>query len=176
MSQQPVRVIKRSEQRWNSRPFSILKLPPKKFNSVQITIKKMRKKNLLKHYFARDFILTDCHLNVSHQWDLNSPQYFYKWLFICLCQVLVTAHGIFLWRAGLAARQHVWIQFPDQGWNPSPLHWQADSWPLDRRESFPLLFIGTFLLTHFVRPRRFRSCRKHSSSSGDHISGGALIG
>ena len=25
--------------------------------------------------------------------------------------------------------------FPDQGWNPCPLHWQADSLPLDHQES-----------------------------------------
>lgn len=46
---------------------------------MQIKIKKMRQKNLLKNYSARDFILTDCDLNVSHEWDLNSPRHFFKW-------------------------------------------------------------------------------------------------
>ena len=38
-------------------------------------------------------------------------------------------------RAGLVAPWHVGSQFPDQGWNPRPLHWKADSLPLDHQGS-----------------------------------------
>ena len=31
--------------------------------------------------------------------------------------------------------------FPDQGWNPCPLHWQADSLPLSHHGSSPLILI-----------------------------------
>ena len=40
-----------------------------------------------------------------------------------------------LWRVGLVAPQHVGSQFPDKGLNPHPLHWKADSLPLDHQGS-----------------------------------------
>ena len=54
---------------------------------------------------------------------------------------LVVAHGLQsawaqqLWHAGLVALWHVGSQFPDQGSNPHPLHWKADSLPLDHQGS-----------------------------------------
>ena len=36
--------------------------------------------------------------------------------------------------------------FPDQGSNPCPLHWQADSQPLRQRGSPPMLLIFCFVL------------------------------
>ena len=43
------------------------------------------------------------------------------------------------WRVGLVAPRHVGSQFPDQGSNPRPLHWKADSLPLDHQLEVPLL-------------------------------------
>ena len=45
-----------------------------------------------------------------------------------------------LWLTGLVAPQHVGI-FPDQGSNPRPLHWQADSQPL-RHQGSPFFFFN----------------------------------
>ena len=39
--------------------------------------------------------------------------------------------------------------FPDQGSNPCPLHWQADSQPLRHQGSPHFLYIGKFFLTTF---------------------------
>ena len=39
--------------------------------------------------------------------------------------------------------------FPDQGSNPYPLHWQADSQPL-RHQGSPLSCFSTFFLSHFL--------------------------
>ena len=38
-----------------------------------------------------------------------------------------------LWHVGSVAPWHVGSQFPDQGLNSCPLHWQADFQPLDHR-------------------------------------------
>ena len=37
--------------------------------------------------------------------------------------------------SSLAVAQHVGSQFPDQGSNPHPLHWKADSYPLAHQSS-----------------------------------------
>ena len=44
----------------------------------------------------------------------------------------------------------MWV-FPDQGSNPCPLHWQADSQPL-RHQGSPIvfLFFHNFLLCYFI--------------------------
>ena len=44
------------------------------------------------------------------------------------------AQAQYLWFTDLVAPQHVGI-FPDQGSNPCPLHWQADSQPLRHQGS-----------------------------------------
>ena len=49
-----------------------------------------------------------------------------------------------LWLTGLVAPRHVGI-FPDQGSNPCPLHWQADSQPL-RHQGSPLFFFEAAFL------------------------------
>ena len=41
---------------------------------------------------------------------------FFKYLFICLCQLLVIAHEPLVAGCG--------IYFPDQGLNPGPRHWE----------------------------------------------------
>ena len=40
-----------------------------------------------------------------------------------------------LWYVVLVAQQHVGSWFPDQGWNPCPLHCKVDSSPLDHQGS-----------------------------------------
>ena len=57
--------------------------------------------------------------------------FFNIYLFVWLCQVLVVTHRIFdIWHVGcLAVESEVLvgacgIQFPDQGSNPGPLHWE----------------------------------------------------
>ena len=57
--------------------------------------------------------------------------------------------------------------FPDQGSNPSPLHWQADSSPRSHQGSSPLFFT-TVQLTHHVAhlccpARSFSHTHAHSS-------------
>ena len=48
---------------------------------------------------------------------------------------VVVVHGLIsCWSAGLGAPRHVGSSFPDQGSNPRPLHWKADSEPLDHQE------------------------------------------
>ena len=54
--------------------------------------------------------------------------------------VVCDARALQLWHAGLVAPRHVGSQFPNQGSNPSPLHWKVDSLPLNHRGS-PLNFI-----------------------------------
>ena len=46
--------------------------------------------------------------------------------------------------------------FPDQGSNPCPLHWQADSQPL-RHQGSPCFFIVGFFWTHTKRRHVFLS-------------------
>ena len=37
--------------------------------------------------------------------------------------------------------QHVGSYFPDQGSNPYPLHWNAESFPVDHQESLYQLYL-----------------------------------
>ena len=53
--------------------------------------------------------------------------------------------------------------FLDQGWNASPLHWQADSSPLDHQGS-PARFSGIFCSTVKAKYILIDPCRKISSS------------
>ena len=49
---------------------------------------------------------------------------------------------------GLVAPQHMGSLFPDQGLNPHPLHWKADSLPLDHQgsPSIRFFYLHVFLL------------------------------
>ena len=44
--------------------------------------------------------------------------------------------------------------FPDQGSNPCPLHWQADSQPL-RHQGSPTIFYNNCLLVHFLEGKNY---------------------
>ena len=51
----------------------------------------------------------------------------------------------------LVALKHVGSQFPEQGLNMCPLHWQVDSYPLDHQGRPSIYFLitqGRELLTH----------------------------
>ena len=54
---------------------------------------------------------------------------------LCLSSCAVRVFSLQLMRVGLVAPRHVGSQFPDQGSNLCPLHWKADSLPLDRQGS-----------------------------------------
>ena len=114
-------------------------------------------------------------------------EFFIYFYFFGLRRVLVAAQGIFveargifrcgaraslqlccggsrarglcsLQHTGLVAPQHVGSQFPDQGSNPCPLHWKADSLPLDHQGSsnFEFIFVygmrkcSNFILFFFI--------------------------
>ena len=56
------------------------------------------------------------------------------WVLVVARGVFIAAHGLLsscgVWtpeHMGLAALWHVGSQFPNQGSNPRPLHWKADS-------------------------------------------------
>ena len=59
---------------------------------------------------------------------------------------VVAVHGLSSCTRGLSCPKAGSI-FPDQGWNPRPLHWQADSQPPDRQESHLLSHPQ-----HFISP------------------------
>ena len=64
--------------------------------------------------------------------------------------------------------------FPDQGSNPRPLHWQADSQPL-RHQGIPLLFFLIYFIIYFIKKfflgaLGLRCCVWTFSSCGKRVS------
>ena len=55
--------------------------------------------------------------------------------------------------------------FPDQGSNPRPLHWQADSQPLRHQGSPLFLFFNKFI--YFLAALGLRCCAQGFSSCGE---------
>ena len=78
---------------------------------------------------------------------------------LCLSSCAVRVFSLQLMRVGLVAPRHVGSQFPDQGSNLCPLHWKADSLPLDRQGSpwvdilFFFFLIFEFYFIYFLYSR-----------------------
>ena len=87
-------------------------------------------------------------------WQLSHVK---KKKFIWLCWVLVASYGLFHCNAqavecvGSVALQHVGSQFPDQGSNPCPLHWKADSLTTRPPGKSPVV-VFFFFKSHLLRP------------------------
>ena len=60
--------------------------------------------------------------------------------------------------------------FPDQGSNPRPLHWQADSQPLRHQGSPLLFFLIYFIKKFFLGALGLRCCVWTFSSCGKRVS------
>ena len=79
--------------------------------------------------------------------DEYQPQFFFFFfqkifIFYCLAASGLSCSkwaSVQLWRADLVAPRHVGSQFPNQGLNPCPLHWKADSQSQDPGMSQPQL-------------------------------------
>ena len=61
--------------------------------------------------------------------------YSLQWLLL-LQSIGSRAVGLTTFTHGLSCPEACWI-FPDQGFNPGPLHWPVDSLPLDHQGSMP---------------------------------------
>ena len=74
------------------------------------------------------------------EWDLSCGTWD-----LSLFGLFVAIHGLLQFQhMGSVAPRHVGSQFSDQGLNPSPLLWKADSKPLNHQGSLP---IRNFLLS-----------------------------